>query len=264
MSSNANTAIKGAGYNLIYWGGVPGRGEYVRLVLEYAGQDYTETNDRESLVSYLSNPSKSGHPPHNAPPILQLPSGKFLSQTSNILNYLAPKLGLAGDANADDVEGAELARAHVNQLVLTVLDLNSEAHEVHHPLGPTLYYEDQLAEAKLRAEDFRKNRIPKFLKYFATVLKCNAKDGESPQSLYLVGSKTTTADIALFHVLSGLEHALPKRMGALKGDPVYDGVWKLKQRIESGENLARYLASSRRKKFGLGVFRYYPELDAEE
>lgn len=72
-------------YTLIYWNGLPGRGEFVRLALEYAGQEYKQDLETKSVVACLRQPKNTGWPPHFAPPILQLPSGKQISQTPNIL-----------------------------------------------------------------------------------------------------------------------------------------------------------------------------------
>lgn len=87
----------------------------------------------------LSDPSKTGGIPHFAVPALELPNGKFLSQTPAILDYLALKLGLDGskglkerekeekeEKGKEDVEEREVVRSWVNQLVLTALDLNNE------------------------------------------------------------------------------------------------------------------------------------------
>jgi len=248
-------------YRLVYWPGIPGRGEFVRLAFEYAGIAYDDPCQVKAVKENMRNPDKSGFPPHFAPPMLQLPSGQIISQTANILNYLAPKLALDGAKGLAGDE-AEVRRAHVNQLVLTVLDLNDEAHDVHHPLGGSLYYEHQIPEAKRRAtEDFRPQRLPTCLEYFASVLNSNKEGGSSG---YLIGSETTTADLALFHVLTGLEFAFPRRMAKLKSSAKYAPVFKLKDRVEGSENIAKYLASSRRTCFSNGIFRHYPELDAEE
>ena len=80
------------------------------------------------MLPAITDPKKSGYPPHFAPPALKLPSGRILSQTSAILNYLAPKLGLAGKKEGEDEEEV---RSTVNQLVLTALDLNNEV--ICHP-----------------------------------------------------------------------------------------------------------------------------------
>jgi glutathione S-transferase len=75
-----------AKYTLIYWGGIPGRGEFVRLALEYAGDKYDQITAGKSVAAYLLNPKKSASGlPHFAPPILQLEDGTQISQTSNIL-----------------------------------------------------------------------------------------------------------------------------------------------------------------------------------
>ena len=109
--------------DLAQWPGLPGRGEYIRLAFEYAGIPYGEMNDPSILLPTLTDASKSGYPPHFAPPALKLPSGRFLSQTAAILNHIAPKFGLAGKKEGEDLE--EL-RSVVNQLVLTALDLSDE------------------------------------------------------------------------------------------------------------------------------------------
>jgi glutathione S-transferase len=54
-----------------------------------------------------------------------------------------------------------------------VTDLFAEVHDTHHPLGTALYYEDQKPAAKKRAAMFRKERMPKFLRYFERVLERN-------------------------------------------------------------------------------------------
>ena len=79
--------------------------------------------DSAKLLPTITDASKCGHPPHFAPPTLKLPSGRFLSQTPAILNYLAPKLGLAGKKEGEE---AEEERSSINQLVLTALDLTNE------------------------------------------------------------------------------------------------------------------------------------------
>jgi len=234
----------------------------VRLAFEYAGHPYDNVTDSKVVVGTMRNASKSGHPPAFAPPMLQVQvEGKTftIAQTPAILNYLAPKLGLDGTKGLEGEE-AEIRRAQVNQVVLTALDVNNIGHDVHHPVGTALYYEDQIPESKRAAESARNERFPKFLEYFASVLKSNAEGGESG---YLFGNDTTTADLALFHVLTGLEHAFPRRTSTFKKDAKYAPVFKLKERIENTENIKNYLASDRRKAFGNGIWRHYPELDDE-
>lgn len=64
MSSSEPTAQESHKdlYELIYWGGAPGRGEHIRLMLEEAGADYTDLahveNGNTTVWSYMeeSNP----------------------------------------------------------------------------------------------------------------------------------------------------------------------------------------------------------------
>src|SRR5689334_24005092 len=90
--------------------------------------------------------------PPFAPPFLK--AGKLIiGQTANILEFLGPRLRLA----PRDVGG----RHWVNQLQLTIGDFMVEAHDVHHPIGGGLYYEEQRGPAKRRAKEFVKTRLPK-------------------------------------------------------------------------------------------------------
>ena len=196
-------------YELLYHPGIPGRGEYIRLAFEAAGTPYTDVaNDSRNgysqvqKVMSLKTGDSDGNPPIFAPPALRVPEegkdGKTLliSQTPNILLYLGPKLGL--------VPEDEVGRLHVNQLTLTALDLSNEAHDVHHPVGVSLYYEDQKEEAIRKAQDVRENRLPKFLGHFEGVLKGNEEEGKGK---YLVGEKLTYADTTLWQVVDGYVHA---------------------------------------------------------
>ncbi|KIM27355.1 hypothetical protein M408DRAFT_330072 [Serendipita vermifera MAFF 305830] len=253
-------------YTLHYWGGIPGRGEFVRLVFEFTETHY---KDPKKPAPLLSNTGATSHPPHCAPPILELSNGSYISQTANILAYLAPRLGLDGVTEGMSAEDADVRRAHVNQLVLTICDLNDEAHDVHHPISNRLYYDDQKPEAARRATEFRSWRLPKFLSYFALVLRenaecSNASGANAPAYPRVIGTKTTTADIALFHVMNGLEHAFPKRTAALRQDEGLAEVWKLVDGVREEPTLKAYLGSKRRAEFGQGIFRHYPELDGDE
>ncbi|KAI9068119.1 glutathione S-transferase C-terminal-like protein [Trametes sanguinea] len=271
-------------YVLYYWDGLPGRGEYVRLALEYAGIPYTERHDK--LMETLHSPAKVGHPPHFAPPALQLPSGRIISQTANILNHIAPRCGLAGELgnklnthgedaretvralDEEEIEKAEEERSHVNQLVMTALDFQDETHNIHHPLAASLYYEDQKEEALRAAKVFRESRIPQFLQYFESVLTSNPATAKSADDAhaqtYLVGARTTTADLILFHVIDGVTFQFPKRMAKLKESKKYENVFKLHERVQGEKGIREYIASGKRQKFGMGIFRHYEELDGED
>lgn len=154
-------------------------------------------------MTRIANPDTVGIPQNLWPPALELPNGKWLSQTGVIVNYLSPKLGLAGYAkdnvNLDEDEKAFLSAKSL-QLFFTVMDMMvevsvlcsrwlinglfigpcSQIHNVHHPVSANLHYEDQKAEALRAAEQFRASRLPKFLQHFQSVLETNPanKDGK--------------------------------------------------------------------------------------
>lgn len=149
-------------YELYYWPGIQGRGEYVRLALEDCGAGYADVarGERGMAAMMKMMEAAKGTPPF-APPFLK--AGQLvIGQTANILLYLGSRHGLAPKA--------EKGRLAVHQLQLTVTDFVSEVHDTHHPLGSSLYYEEQRAPAKKRSEEFWKERVPKYLGYFERLL----------------------------------------------------------------------------------------------
>lgn len=239
-------------YELYYWPGIQGRGEFVRLALEEAGADYVDialVSDEEgggvpALQRYLTG-SDVEHPPF-APPFLKAGS-RLIGQTANILLFLGSRLDLA--------PRDETGKLWTHQLQLTIADFVGEAHDTHHPIASSLYYEDQKAEAKRRARDFLDNRMPKFLGYFETVLRRNGA-----RSGWLVGSSLTYADLSLAQVVAGLEYAFPTRSAATLRE--YPGVAALRERVFARPAIEHYVSSGRRIPFNeSGLFRHYPELD---
>ena len=179
-----------------------------------------------------------------APPFLK--SGDLVvAQTATILAYLGPRHGL--------VPADERSQFRAQQLQLTVADLVGEAHDTHHPIAGSLYYEDQKREARKRSSAFVKERIPKYLGYFERVLDQNG--GE-----HFVGNAVSYVDLSAFQVLSGLEYAFPKAMARLaRSIPL---LRRLRAEVELQPRIAAYLASNRRLPFNeQGIFRHYPELD---
>lgn len=238
-------------YQLHYWPGIPGRGEFVRLALETAGADYVDVVREEGVAAM--NPYLEGdavaRPPFACP---YLVDGKVVvAQTAAILMYLGPKLGLVGRSEAD--------RLWTHQIQLTIADFVAEIHDLHHPIGSGLYYEDQKPEALRRAEDFRKNRLTRFMGWFEKVLQRNPRN-EGAAVPHLVGGRLSYADLALFQVVEGLLYALPKATKrALKKSPL---VTALHAGLPRHRRLAAYLASERHLAFNEhGIFRHYPELD---
>jgi glutathione S-transferase len=232
-------------YELYYWSSIQGRGEYVRLALEEAGVDYADVarTERGMAAMMKTMEARSGRPPF-APPFLK--AGKLvIGQTANILLYLGSRHGLAPKAEA--------GKLWVHQLQLTVADFVLEIHDTHHPLGPSLYYEDQRAPAKKRTDEFWKERAPKYLGYFERLLENNGGS-------YVTGRRLTYVDLSLFQIVEGLRYAFPKRMKAFERD--IPGVVDLYDRVAVRPNIKAYLASPRRIAFNEdGIFRRYKTLD---
>ena len=239
-------------YDLYYWPQIPGRGEYVRLVLEAAGAAYrdmarldvSQGGGTEAMFAFIEG--RKGPFVPFAPPFL-VADDIVVSQAAVIAAFLGERHGLAPDGEAD--------RLFTRAVAVTTADFVAEAHDTHHPVGTSLYYHDQKAEAARRAEEFRAERMPKFLGWYEPILAANPL-GHS----WLVGDRMTYADLGLFQTVAGLNYAFPKRMQSLSESiPLVEALCK---RVAASERIATYLASDRRLAFNEdGIFRHYPELD---
>jgi len=128
----------------------------------------------------------------------------------------------------------------------------AEVHDSHHPIAGSLYYEEQRQEAARRAENFRRQRLPRFLGYFERALV--AAGGRHPLGRH------SYVDLSLFQLVRGLEYAYPQAMRKLARRLPH--LHALADRVENRTNVAAYLASPRRLAFSTqGIFRHYPELD---
>ena len=231
-------------YELYYWPEIQGRGEYVRLALEEAKAAYIDVAREPGGTGAMMRMMEEGATPPFAPPFLK--AGKLVvGQTANILFYLGARHGLAPKTEA--------GKLWVHQLQLTMTDFVLETHDTHHPLGPSLYYEDQRVPAKKRTEEFWQERVPKYLGYFEDVLD---KAGGG----YLAGRRLSYADLSLFQIVEGLRYAFPKRMKAFETE--IPCLTDLHDRIAQRPNIKAYLESDRRIPFNeSGIFRHYKELD---
>lgn len=232
-------------YELFYWPGIQGRGEFVRLVLEAAGADYVDVCRVHGTGEMFCLMMDSAMPPFAAPFLRD--GDRLVGQVALILHDLAPKLGLA-PAEAG-------ARLWAHQVQLTVTDFVVETHDTHHPIGGDDYYEDQKPEAARRARTFRKTRLPKFLDWFEAILTRNPAPGG-----WLVDAAPTHADLSLFQLVAGLNYAFPKAMARLM--PAHPRCAQVHDAVAELPGIAAYLKSDRRIPFNEnGIFRHYPELD---
>jgi len=239
-------------YELYYWPGIQGRGEFIRLALEEAGARYrdvavlprSEGGGVPAILQVLA--ARGSRRPPFAPPVLRA-GRQLIAQTPNILLFLGGRLGLAP---AD-----EAGRLWTHQLQLTILDLYLEIFHTHHPLSDGYAYEEQRAAARRRTRYFLAARLPKFLGYFERVLQLNR--AHRP---WMVGGRLTYADLSMAQVVAGLQYAFPRASGrALRKRP---RLRALHAAVFARPRIARYVASGRRLAFNNeDLFRYYPELD---
>jgi len=238
-------------YELLYWPSIQGRGEFVRLALEYAGAGYVDVARQSGkgmgvrAIMQMMAGAGMARPPF-APPFLR--HGKLvIAQTANILHYLGPRLGLAPKS--------EPARIWAHQLQLTVEDMLIDVHDTHHPVAMSLYYEEQRKEAKRRAAYFTGERGPELLAYFEKVLQSNPL-----RRGFMLGRSLSYVDLSMFQLVTGLRYAFPRMMARL--EPDLPGLVALHDTVAQRRELRAYLNSGRRLAFNEdGIFRHYPELD---
>ncbi len=242
----------GLRYELHYWDGLQGRGEFIRLALEEAGAEYVdvarEPASKHGGTAAMLAPIQDRHAmviPF-APPFLKA-GDLIIAQTANALLYLGGRHRLA----PNDEQGKYWAHA----LQLTIADMVAEVHDTHHPISNDLYYEDQKPAAKQRSEAFLDARVPKFLGYFERVLEQNPA-GDA----WMVGGERTYVDLSIFQLLEGLHYAFPHAMA--DSAVQWPTLAALRERVRALPRIARYIASPRRIPFNeSGIFRHYPELD---
>ena len=104
-----------AAIELHYWPTIQGRGEFVRLLLEEAGAEYVDVARRKggigAMMRFLDGEQPGALP--FAAPFVKV-DGAVVSQTANILAFLAPRFGL--------VPEDEALRAEASQIQLTIAD----------------------------------------------------------------------------------------------------------------------------------------------
>lgn len=241
-------------YELLYWPVLPGRGEFPRLIFEDAGVAYVDVGRLpeeqgggfEAIRGGMGGQGE-GFPVFAPPMLIVEEDGRRerIAQMPNICHFLGVRLGLAP-------EGA-LAQAQALTLMLTIADVTTELHDCHHPLGKGLYYEDQKEAAVEHTTAFVRGRLPRWLRYFETVL-------ERGDGAHCIGGRHSYVDLALFQLLEGIAWALPTAFAHHMVDA--PKLAALRERVAKRERVAAYLASPRRLAFNEhGIFRRYPELD---
>ena len=108
-------------YELYYWTGIQGRGEYVRLALEAAGAPYRDVA-REEGDQVIMKVTGQVPTPSFVPPFLK-DGDVVVGQVAAILLYLGDKLDLAPKEATLNL--------WTHQIQLTIADFVLEGHDVH-------------------------------------------------------------------------------------------------------------------------------------
>ena len=118
-------------YDLWYWPGIQGRGEFVRLALEAAGVEYRDRARNEGAQALVDDlDARSGIRPY-APPYLV--DGDFcIAQVAHILAWASEKHGFgAGNLDGDlqtKLDFAKLNEKKVSDLMALQVLLIDEVH----------------------------------------------------------------------------------------------------------------------------------------
>mmetsp|Transcript_11339 Transcript_11339/g.18975 ORF Transcript_11339/g.18975 Transcript_11339/m.18975 type:complete len:250 (-) Transcript_11339:152-901(-) len=226
-------------YELFYWpGNFAGRGEFVRLLLFVADQEFvepakTKENGVQQVLQYLHGAQPNGEKtmPTFAPPVLK--DGDFiLAQAVAIGVYIGKKHGLF-PTNA-------IEEAHCLQIMLQSADVLAEAGPAYHPKGHLVPFKDQAAEARPLIDTFLEERLTKHLKFFQNALKAN-NDGTG----FFIGSSLTTADLWVFQMLRGYRSSEKEHFNNNKDIDLLKAWLK---RMEAEDKIAAFLKSDKSTK----------------
>lgn len=126
-------------YRLYYWP-IPGRGEFIRLLLEFAQVPYKDVarDCTGGMPAIVRAKSELPNALHFALPILEISDNFSISQTPVICAYLARRHGLMPAGNNEYI---------AMQIDHTVHDIVFEVHATHHPVDISITYDEQKSEA---------------------------------------------------------------------------------------------------------------------
>jgi len=236
-----------------------GRGEYVRVIFEEAGVPYEEVDDplllstffgmrKTSAASDASSAEKASIRnmvwPLLAPPAIVSPDGSFqMAQTADIARYLGKKFGLYPPASKPEQQ------ARADQVLSTIHEYIAEGRLSFHPVKNTMSYWDQVAEAQPYIRAFVKERAPRYLAHFESLLAFNcassAGGSNNEQLLCFVGSTVSVVDLHAWVMLDVTLQQWPE--DAMLAP--YPKLAEFKAQVEARPRIRAYLASDRKRPF---------------
>jgi glutathione S-transferase len=175
-------------YDLYYWS-VPFRGQFVRAVLAYAGQDWAEAGD-DKIAKLMAGPVKKMPVPFMGPPVLVDKSANVaVSQMPAILLYLGETLALLPTTPA--------SRALT---IKVVNDANDLIDEITLDGGRQMWTEKRWKEF-----------VPRLRKWMTLFDELGARHGLEVGSGYLLGGeKAGIADVVTATLWSTMTERFPK------------------------------------------------------
>jgi|SRR5580698_6446964 glutathione S-transferase len=179
-------------YDLYYWS-VPFRGQFVRAVLAYAGQSWTEAGD-DKIAKLMEGPVKKMPVPFMGPPMLVDKSAAVaISQMSAIILYLGETLNLLPTTPA--------ARALT---IKVVNDANDVIDEITQNGGKQMWTEKRWKEF-----------VPRLKKWMTLFEELGIRNGlEADAGFLLGGEKAGIADVVTATLWSTMTDRFP-RIGVL-------------------------------------------------
>jgi glutathione S-transferase len=205
-------------YKLYYWP-IPFRGDFIRLLLEEAGETYDEATDEELLDVYSMSPDE--HPfPAMAPPFLKdLDRDIFLSQMPVIVMYLAEKLSFLPNDSFKSTLCLKL-----------LLDSNDVLADITNWNGTGMWEYPAWKE-------FRDNRLKRWLEIFE---QTGQRFGLNSTSDYMLGGDhISVADIVTYALWGTMLRCLPDlRMDCQKHSP---NIFALCQRMENRPRIQQFI-----------------------
>eukprot|EP00743_Colponemidia_sp_Colp-15_P006504 GILK01007003.1.p1 GENE.GILK01007003.1~~GILK01007003.1.p1 ORF type:complete len:254 (+),score=19.80 GILK01007003.1:37-762(+) len=227
-------------WTLYYWPGMPGRGEFMRLIF---AETQTEYNDAYRTLSWEEVGKINYNKNKN---FFAVPAIKhrdfFLSQTPVIVRYMATKLDNGRLYPLDEKLGYRC-----DEVMAGVVDLVAEGHDAWHAIDHNASYVSQKEATQPFIDTYKNKRLPKWFAFFEHVLQENRQKfpAFAEGGPYLVGDCLTYVDLCLFHVLDGIQFQCPEEYNALPAPELR----AFKERIGRRPRISAYLASDRRTSF---------------
>jgi glutathione S-transferase len=203
----SSTISPSSEFTILYHAGkFKGRGEFLRLMLEDAGQTYATNSDlygphgmadvfRGSLEAIDADihQSQQPYPLLSVPALWHKPVNDpanevLINQSGACMIYLGDALGYAPSSAAE--------RARASMILLNCEDYISEGRRSFHPIHNNKSYRDQKEDGDRVSKEFSHGRMKIYLHHFNKIV---TKHGSNHP--VAGGSNVTYADFALFHVL---------------------------------------------------------------